>query len=199
MCRISRHTTLLLSSITSLECRVVKMANHGAGLLFIGAEKLASLACCFCSIRWIKPPPAFANVEEGSLIFNFAIYFKVHFSLKFQRKSNLKTLSANCKRPGTPRRALPRRRERPCRQAAVCAVPASGAHTEVPEWPLFAALRRRELTRAIRGKWAALGGVDPPAGAPPVARHWAPEWCTSPAIPRHLHVCVSDRRDLTSL
>jgi hypothetical protein len=27
------------------------------------------------------------------------------------------------------------------------------------------------------------GGVDPPAGAPPVARHWPPERRTSPAMP----------------
>jgi hypothetical protein len=29
----------------------------------------------------------------------------------------------------------------------------------------------RELTRAVRGKWAAPGGANPPAGAPPVVRH----------------------------
>jgi hypothetical protein len=44
MCRISRHTTLLLSGIASLEFRVVKMANQGTGLLFIGVENLANLA-----------------------------------------------------------------------------------------------------------------------------------------------------------
>jgi hypothetical protein len=133
MCKISGHTTLLLSGIASLECRVVKMANQGAGLLLIGAEKLASLACCSCSIHWIKPLPSFPNFEEGSLMFNIAIYFKVHFSLKFQIKSNLKTLSANCKRPGTPRRALPRRRARPRQQAVIRAIPSSGAHAEAPE------------------------------------------------------------------
>jgi hypothetical protein len=41
MCRILRHTTSLLSGIASLECRVVKIANQGAGSLFIGAEILA--------------------------------------------------------------------------------------------------------------------------------------------------------------
>jgi hypothetical protein len=44
MCRISRHTTLLLSGIASLEGRVVKMANQGTGLLFIDAEILDKLA-----------------------------------------------------------------------------------------------------------------------------------------------------------
>jgi hypothetical protein len=96
MCKISRHTTLLLSGIADFESRVVEMANQGAGLLFIGAEILANLACRSCSIHWIKPLPAFAIVVEESLIFNFAIDCKVHFSLKIQRKSNLKTASANC-------------------------------------------------------------------------------------------------------
>jgi hypothetical protein len=49
-----------------------------------------------------KTLPAFANVVEGSLIFNFALDHKVHFSLKIQRKFNLKTASAKYKRPGTP-------------------------------------------------------------------------------------------------
>jgi hypothetical protein len=35
---------LLLSGIATLECRVVKMAKQGTGLLFIGVEKLANLA-----------------------------------------------------------------------------------------------------------------------------------------------------------
>jgi hypothetical protein len=44
MCRILRHTTLLLSGIADLESRVVKMANQVTGSLFIGAENLANLA-----------------------------------------------------------------------------------------------------------------------------------------------------------
>jgi hypothetical protein len=39
-----RHTTFLLSGMAGLECRRVKMAKHGSGLLFTGAEKLAKLA-----------------------------------------------------------------------------------------------------------------------------------------------------------
>jgi hypothetical protein len=112
MCKILRHKTLLLSGIASLECRVVKMANQGADFLFIGAEILANLACCSCSIPWIKPLLAFAIVEEGSLIFNFAIDCKVHFSLKIQRKSNLKTASTNCFSTAMPERAHARRHER---------------------------------------------------------------------------------------
>jgi hypothetical protein len=95
MCRISRHTTLLLSGIASLECRVVKMAHQGTDLLFIGAENLAILARCSCSIPCTKPLTAFAIVGEGSLIFNFAVDCKMHFSLKTQRKTNLKTTSTN--------------------------------------------------------------------------------------------------------
>jgi hypothetical protein len=44
-----RHTTLLLSGITGLECRRVKMAKQGPGLLFTGAENLARLAWRSCS------------------------------------------------------------------------------------------------------------------------------------------------------
>jgi hypothetical protein len=127
MCRISRHTTLLLSGIASLECRVVEMANQGTDLLFISVENLANLERCSYSIPCIKPLPAFAIVVEGSLIFNFALDHKVHFSLKIQRKFNLKTASAKYKSWERQRRAPPRRRARPRRQPAVRAVPASGA------------------------------------------------------------------------
>jgi hypothetical protein len=120
------------------------MSNQGAGLLFIGAEILAKLACCSCSIPWVKPLPAFAIVEEGYLIYNFAVQWKARFSFKNWRKSRLKTASVNCKSPGMPERALPRRRARPRRQAAVRAVLASGTHVEALERPLVAALRRRE-------------------------------------------------------
>jgi hypothetical protein len=123
MCRISRHTTLLLSGIASLESRVVEMANQGASLLFIGAENLANLACRSCSIPCIKPLPTIVKVVEGCVIFNFALDHKVHFSLKIQRKSNLKPTSVKCKRPGTPRRALLRHRARPRRPPVVRAVP----------------------------------------------------------------------------
>jgi hypothetical protein len=43
------------------------------------------------------------------VIFNFASDHKVHFSLKIQRKTILKTAKRNTRAPGTPRRALPRR------------------------------------------------------------------------------------------
>jgi hypothetical protein len=95
MCRISRHTTLLLSGIADLESRVVEMANQGTGSLFTGAEILANLARCSCSIPCIKPLPTFVKVVEGCVIFNFGLDHKVHFSLKIQRKFILKTASAN--------------------------------------------------------------------------------------------------------
>jgi hypothetical protein len=102
MCRISRYTTFLLSGIASLECRVVKMANQSTGSLFIGAENLANLARCSFLILWVTSLPTFVKVVEGCVIFNFVADHKVHFSLKIQRKFNLKTASANRKRPGTP-------------------------------------------------------------------------------------------------
>jgi hypothetical protein len=82
MCRISRHTTLLLSCIASLESRVVEMANQRVGLLFTGTENLANLACRSCSIPCMKPLPTFVKVVEGCAIFNIALDHKVHFSLK---------------------------------------------------------------------------------------------------------------------
>jgi hypothetical protein len=112
MCKISRHTTLLLSGIASLECRVVKMANQGTGSLFIGAEILAKLARCSCLILWVTPLPTFVNVVEGCVIFNFAIDCKVHYSLEIQRKTILNNASANCFHPATPERATVRRRAR---------------------------------------------------------------------------------------
>jgi hypothetical protein len=124
---------LLLSGIADLESRVAKIANQAIDSLFIGAENLASLARCSCSIPCIKPLPAFAIVVEGSLIFNFALDPKVQFSLKIQRKFILKTASAKYKRLGTPRRAMSRRRARPRRPPAVRAVPASGARAEALE------------------------------------------------------------------
>jgi hypothetical protein len=116
------------------------MSNQGTGLLFIGAEILAKLACRSCSIPWVKPLPAFAIVEEGYLIFNFAVQWKARFSFKNWRKSRLKTASVNCKSPGTAEHALPRRRAWPRREAVVRAVPASGVHAEAPERPSVPAL-----------------------------------------------------------
>jgi hypothetical protein len=56
-------------------------------LLFTRAEKIPKLACCSCSIPWVKLLPAFAIVEEGSLIYNFAVPRKARFSFKNWRKS----------------------------------------------------------------------------------------------------------------
>jgi hypothetical protein len=136
MCRISRHTTLLLSGIANLECRVVEMANQGAGLLFISTEIFAKLARCSCSIPWVKPLPTFVKVVEGCVIFNFAIDRKVHYSLEIQRKTILNNASANCFHPATPERALARRRAR--------ATPArrTRAHAEAPVDPTVHAPRR---------------------------------------------------------
>jgi hypothetical protein len=64
-------------------------------LLFTGAEKIAKLACSSCSIPWVKSLPAFAIIEEGYLIYNFAVQWKARFSFKIPRKSCLKTVSAN--------------------------------------------------------------------------------------------------------
>jgi hypothetical protein len=91
----SINTTLLLSGIADLESRVVEMANQGTGSLFTGAEILANLARCSCSIPCIKPLLTIVKIVEVCVIFNFALDHKVHFSLKIQRKFILKTASAN--------------------------------------------------------------------------------------------------------
>jgi hypothetical protein len=93
---------------------------------------------------------------------------------------------------------MPRRRAQPRRHAAVHVVRASGTHAEAPERPPVAVLRQREPPRDARGKWTVPGGANPPAGAPPVARHWPPERRTSPAMSWPLHACVCHRRDPTS-
>jgi hypothetical protein len=143
----SRHTTLLLSGIASLKCRVVEMENQGTELLFIGAENLANLARCSCSIPCIRPLPAFAIVVEGSLIFNFALDHKVHFSLKIQRKFNLKTASAKYKRPGT-------HDTRPA--ATSCAATSATRRT-----------CSTRVGRAHRGAGVTVGHCAAPAGAHP--------------------------------
>jgi hypothetical protein len=134
---------------------------------------------------------------EGCLIFNFASDQKVHFSLKIWRKTISKTAQRNTNAPGTPRRA---------RGATSCAATSATRRT-----------CRTHDGRARRGAgvtvchcvaparahlcrpWQVVvpGGADPPAGAPPVARHWPPEWRTSPAMPRPLHACKWHRCDPT--
>jgi hypothetical protein len=80
----------MLRGVVSLECGVVKIANQGVGLLFTSAMKIPKLACCSCSIPWVKPLLGFAIVEEGSLIYNFAVQWKARFSSKIWRKLCLK-------------------------------------------------------------------------------------------------------------
>jgi hypothetical protein len=75
---------------------LVKNTFESVLLLFIGAEILAKLACRSCSIPWIKPLSAFANVVEGNLLNNFGIQGSGHFSLNFWRKFGLKKSKRNC-------------------------------------------------------------------------------------------------------
>jgi hypothetical protein len=83
---MSRHTTLLLIGIGNLKKFLVKNTFECALLLFTGTEKISKLACRSCSIPWVKPLSAFAIIEEGYLIYNFAIQWKAQFSFKIQRK-----------------------------------------------------------------------------------------------------------------
>jgi hypothetical protein len=94
----------------------VKNALEGVLLLFIGAEFLANLECRSCSIPWIKPLSAFANVVEGNLLNNFGIQGSGHFSLNFWRKFGLKKAKRNFL---DSRRSRARRRPR----AATSATP----------------------------------------------------------------------------
>jgi hypothetical protein len=189
MCRISRHTTLLLSGIASLECRLVKMANQGTGLLFIGVEILAKLARCSCLILWVKPLPSFGKVVEGCVIFNFAIDRKVHYSLEIHRKTILNIASANCFHPAMPERVLARRR--------TCATPARRMRTACarrctggPSGPCAAP--GVLLCVTLVSIWRAPSGCFPLAGVPTAARHWAtaPPHVAAPCSPRH--ACTSD-------
>jgi hypothetical protein len=139
---------LQLSGIANLECRVVKMANQGAGLLFIGAEIFAKLARCSCSILWVKPLPTFVKVVEGCVIFNFSIDSKVHYCLEIQRKTILNNASANCFHPAKPERALARRRActtpaRCTRAARACQVAVSHSPACQPPHAIGPPLRHR--------------------------------------------------------
>jgi hypothetical protein len=94
---------------------VVKNAFECVLLLFIGAEFLANLVCRSCSIPWIKPLSAFANVVEGNLLNNFGIQGSGHFSLNFWGKRNLRRAKRNCLESRHPRA---RRRPRATTSAA---------------------------------------------------------------------------------
>jgi hypothetical protein len=86
---------------------LVKYAFEGVLLLFFGAEFLANLACRSCSIPWIKPLSAFANVVDGNLLNNFGIQGSGHFSSNFWRKFGWKKAKRNCldsRRPRARRR-----------------------------------------------------------------------------------------------
>jgi hypothetical protein len=63
MCRMSRHTTLLLIGIWNSKKFFVKNPFECTRLVFTGAEKISKLACSSCSIPWIKPLSAFAIME----------------------------------------------------------------------------------------------------------------------------------------
>jgi hypothetical protein len=73
----------------------VKNAFECALLQFTGAKKISKLACSSYLIPWVKPQSAFAIMEEGYLIYNFVVQWKEWFSFKIQRKSCMKTVSAN--------------------------------------------------------------------------------------------------------
>jgi hypothetical protein len=103
---------------------LVKNAFEYVLLLFIGAEFLANLACPSCSIPWIKPLSAFANVVVGNLLNNFGIQGSGHFSLNFWRKLSLKKAKRNCLES---RRSRARRHPR---AATLAAVPGPRTHTE---------------------------------------------------------------------
>jgi hypothetical protein len=83
MCRMSRHTTLLLIGIWNSKKFLAKNPFDITRLQFTGAEKIAKLAWNFCSIPWVKPLSTFAIMEEGYLIYNFAVQWKAWFSFKF--------------------------------------------------------------------------------------------------------------------
>jgi hypothetical protein len=129
-----RHTTLLLIGIWNSKEFLVKNALEGVLFLFTGAEIWVKLARRSCSVGWTKPLQVFVKVIEGCLISNFASDPKEQFSLKNWRKTILKpdqwnTFSTG--NAGTPSGATS------CTATsatAVRAVPASGAHAEVPVW-----------------------------------------------------------------
>jgi hypothetical protein len=194
MCRILRHTTLLLSGMTGLEGQRVKMTKQDPGLLFTGAEIWVKLAWCSCSNSWTKPLQTFVNVVEECLIFNFASDPKVQFSLKNWRKTISKIVQRNPNRPGTPERAHVRRRARVPRQRPY----ARRAHAEAPADPAVHAPHRSATVGDDR-EW--LDGARSPAstrrranrGTPLAA---APLHVATPCCPRR--TCTGDVVDPTT-
>jgi hypothetical protein len=92
-------------------------------------------------------------MEEGYLIYIFAIQWKARFSFKIQRKSCLKISSANRKCLGASG-ALCRDVARASTSAtAVHTVPATGVHAEGPQYPLVAVPRRRAPVRDVHDRW----------------------------------------------
>jgi hypothetical protein len=49
MCSLARHTTFMKIGIADFECKGVKNAKTGTGVLFPSAEILVNLHCRFCS------------------------------------------------------------------------------------------------------------------------------------------------------
>jgi hypothetical protein len=94
-------------------------------------------------------------MEEGYLIYIFAIQWKARFSFKIKRKSCLKISSANRKRLGAPG-ALYHDVARAAKSAIVVhVVPATGAHAEGLEYPLVVVPRQRAPVRDVHDRWGA--------------------------------------------
>jgi hypothetical protein len=132
-------------------------------------------------------------MEEGYLIYIFAIRWKARISFKIQRKSCLKISSANRKCLGAPG-ALCRDVARAATSAtAVHALPAMGAHAEGPEYPLVAAPRRRAPVRDVHNRWGRqVARPHSPVRRLPraISRRGA---CTSPGVAAHTARALIDR------
>jgi hypothetical protein len=70
-----------------LEWKYVKKLAQLLELLFIGAQKIATLACNLCKNGGEKDPTPFAKVVEDQEIYNFGIQMFVHYSSIFWRKT----------------------------------------------------------------------------------------------------------------
>jgi hypothetical protein len=120
--------------------------------LFTSAEKIPVLASNLCKSYWSKPLPAFVKVVEEYVIFNFAIIYKVYFSLEIRRKSILNTASANCFYPATPERTLAWRHASATSDRRWTAVRVPGVHVEAPENPSVHASRREATVHDVHGR-----------------------------------------------
>jgi hypothetical protein len=125
----------------------VKKRGQRLELLFISAQKTATLACKLCINGGEKDPTPFVKVAEDQEVYNFGIQMFVHYSSNFWRKTQSKCASLSCF-------GSSRSRARRLRRRRASAAPPLGPHAEAGLCPL------------VRAPWDPLHRTAIPAPSP---------------------------------